>query len=113
MLHGSFSRVCFPGTSDAAVISSANPIPLKQEEEARKRESFEFRKLDFSRWPRLTVMSIFVALAPWRSLFLKRAIHFLRLETSKSCKGWVAKHPGLSNGLGAEAKAKAHNSYPS
>ena len=72
MLHGSFSTVCFPRTSEASVISSANPIPLKQEEEARQRESFEFRKLDFSRWPRLTVMSIFVALAPWRSLFLKR-----------------------------------------
>ena len=48
-----------------------------------------------------------------RSLFPKRAIHFLRVETSKSCKGWVAKHPGLSNSLGAEAKAKACNSYPS
>ena len=61
MLHGSFSRVCFPGTSEASVISSANPMPLKQEEEAR--ESFEFRKLDFSRWLWLTVRSIFVALA--------------------------------------------------
>lgn len=72
MLRDSFSRVCFPGSSEASVISSASPIPLKQEEDARKRESFEFRKLDFSRWPRLTVVSISVALAPWRSLFLKR-----------------------------------------
>ena len=46
-----------------------------------------------------------------RSLSPKRAIHFLRLETSKSYKGWVAKQPGLSNGLGAEVKAKVDNSY--
>lgn len=44
-----------------------------------------------------------------RSLSPKR--HFQRLETSKSFKGWGAKHPGLSNGLGAEIKAKVDNSY--
>lgn len=44
------------GPSEASVISSTNPMP--ETRGRSQRESFEFRKLDFSRWPWLTVMSI-------------------------------------------------------
>ena len=45
------------------------------------------------------------------SLSPRRAVHFLRLDTSESYKGWVANYPGLSKGLGTEVKADMDNSY--
>lgn len=40
-----------------------------------------------------------------------RVVHFLRPEAGESYKGWVAKYPGLNEGLGKEVKAKTDNSY--